>query len=148
MKKQQLNPQYQPFCTKDYEAVHLTGNNHSMCVMSFKYPYTPGYMGIIPCGSVVLVSEIWSAYAPVSVLSNSTISFDNVLRTTKWPCMATIDPKSQVLCIKSSSGRVCDPQVSIAGDRIQEAGNSEFKFLGMFRSLVIKRLPKPPSKRQ
>ena len=39
--------------------------------------------------------------------------------------------KSHVLYIKASSGKVCDAQLSIARERIQEVGDSEFKFLGM-----------------
>ena len=45
--------------------------------------------------------------------------------------MKTKPSKSRVLYIKASSGKVCDAQLSIAGERIQEVGDSEFKFLGM-----------------
>ena len=59
-----------------------------------------------------------------------------------------LDPAVRVLYIKASSGKVCDAQLSIAGERIQEVGDSEFKFLGMhiFESLVTKWLQESPSK--
>ena len=40
-------------------------------------------------------------------------------------------PKSWVLCIKASSGKIYAPCLSIGGERIQTVGDRPFKFFGM-----------------